>query len=73
MAAHTRTRRSLSAKKAHAARFHPDRDTTDLDRALKFEGAREYVTRLVDTFPPLTDEQVGKLSAILRGSRPDAA
>ena len=59
--------RRLRSRLAVAARYHPDQpELADDDRrALKAKVAEQYVRDLVDTFPPLTPEQRGRLAALL--------
>jgi hypothetical protein len=51
------------------ARHHPDRpDLTVEDRQhVKAATAERYIRRLVDTFPPLTDQQRARLATLLAG------
>ena len=66
--------RRLRARVAQAARYHPHQpELADDDRrALKAAVAEQYVRDLVDTFPPLTPEQRGRLAALLAdGERGD--
>ncbi len=65
--------RSLANKKRALARWHPDADTSELDRDLKAARASEYVRRLVSEAPPLTELQRARLAALLLGARPDRA
>lgn len=51
---------------AHAKRRDPDADVTELRRQLKAERLAEYVERVVSEAPPLTDEQLSRITAILR-------
>lgn len=59
--------RRLRARVAQAARYHPDQpELADDDRrALKAKVAEQYVRNLVDTWPPLTDAQKGRLATLL--------
>jgi hypothetical protein len=45
----------------------------DDQRALKVDRAEKLVRELVDTFPPLTAEQRGRLALLLQGGGGDAA
>jgi hypothetical protein len=62
--------RRLRARVARAARYHPDQPELAGDdrRALKAKVAEQYVRDLVDSFPPLTDAQKGRLAALLNGT-----
>src|SRR5271154_2563265 len=60
--------RSKRARLAHAARFAPEADQTDLRRDLKAERASDYVRRLVAEAPPLTELQCARLAALLLGA-----
>jgi hypothetical protein len=66
--------RRLRARVAQAARCHPDQPELVADdrRALKARVAEQYVRDLVDTWPPLTDNQRGRLAALLTGAREEA-
>ena len=59
--------RRLRARVAQAARYHPHQpELADDDRrALKAKVAEQYVRNLVDTWPPLTDAQKGRLATLL--------
>lgn len=57
---HTRSKIAL------AKRHNPDADVTELQRQLKAERLAEYVERVVSEAPPLTDEQLARVTAILR-------
>jgi hypothetical protein len=58
------------ARVAAVARHHPDQADLDADarRDLKAANADRYVRDLVDSWPPLTPEQRGRLAALLAGS-----
>jgi hypothetical protein len=60
-----RTRARVAALKRH----HPD-DKQTLDLARDFKAARlaEYVERMMDAAPPLSQEQRDKLANLLRGA-----
>jgi hypothetical protein len=59
------------ARVAALSRHHPDQPELDADarRDLKVANAAQYVRQLVDSWPPLTDEQRGRLAALLTGTR----
>jgi hypothetical protein len=62
--------------RAAALRCHyPDRPelAADDQRTLKAARAERFVRELVDTFPPLTADQRGRLALLLRGGGDDAA
>ncbi|MEQ7124720.1 hypothetical protein ABN034_09355 [Actinopolymorpha sp. B11F2] len=61
--------RTAKSRLAAARRWHPNADTTDLDRDLKFANAEDYIRRLVDTAPPLTADQRDRLAVLLRPAR----
>jgi hypothetical protein len=56
--------RRLRDSVARAARFHPDQPELAADdrRTLKVIRASQYIKDLVDTWPPLTDSQKGRLA-----------
>lgn len=61
------------ARVAALTRHRPD-DTPALDearRALKTAGAEDYIRKLVDSAPPLSDSQRSRLAVLLLGG--DAA
>jgi hypothetical protein len=62
--------RRLRARAAALTRHHPDQPelADDTRRQLKADNAEQYVRQLVDTWPPLTDEQRGRLAALLAGA-----
>jgi hypothetical protein len=61
--------RRRRARAAALRRHHPDRPelAADDQRTLKAARAERFVRELVDTFPPLTSEQRGRLALLLRG------
>lgn len=52
---------------AVAKRRDPDSDVTDLKRELKAARLAEHVRQVVESFPPLTTEQVDRIAVLLRG------
>lgn len=60
-------RRRLRARIARASRGDQasTENPAELRRELKAVNAAEYIRRLVDTAPPLTDEERRRLAAIL--------
>jgi hypothetical protein len=62
--------RRQRARLAAVTRHHPDQPELDADarRDLKAANAAHYVRDLVDTWPPLTAEQRGRLAALLTGA-----
>jgi hypothetical protein len=62
--------RRLRARAAAVTRHHPDQPELAADdrRKLKADAAERYVRDLVDTWPPLTDTQRGRLAALLAGA-----
>jgi hypothetical protein len=67
--------RRRRARAAALRRHHPDKPelAADDQRALKVDRAEKLVRELVDTFPPLTAEQRGRLALLLQGGGGDAA
>jgi hypothetical protein len=63
-------RRHLAASKAAKSRWHPDADTTLLDRDLRAAHLEEHVREAVAGWPPLTDEQKSGIAVLLRSSQP---
>ena len=61
-----RARDSWAHTPDRAARLEP------ANRARRYAAAEKYVQRLVETAPPLTDEQRTRLAAILAPARTDA-
>lgn len=57
---------------AHAKKQDPDADVTELRAQLKAERLEDYIARVVDSAPPLTDEQRERLAALLRPVGGDA-
>jgi hypothetical protein len=59
--------RRARARLAAVTRHHPDQADLDADarRDLKAANAAQYVRDLVDSWPPLTDAQRGRLAALL--------
>jgi hypothetical protein len=55
--------RRLRARAAALARHHPDQP--EPRRTMKADAAERYLRDLVDTWPPLTPEQRGRLAALL--------
>jgi hypothetical protein len=62
--------RRARARLAAVRRHHPDQPDLDADarRDLKAANAAQYVRDLVDGWPPLTDQQRGRLAALLTGT-----
>ncbi|MBQ0902676.1 hypothetical protein [Micromonospora sp. U21] len=53
---------------AHKRRYTPDDpDTIAAQRDFRAERAEDYIRRLVDEAPPLTEEQRARLAALLTG------
>ena len=61
------TRRRLRSQIAAASRHHPDTDLTPLRRDLAAEGLADHIAKTVAEAPPLTSEQVDRLTGLLRG------
>jgi hypothetical protein len=59
----TPEQRQQRARVAALSRHHPE-----LRRERKADAAERYVRELVDTWPPLTDAQKGRLAALLTGN-----
>jgi hypothetical protein len=52
---------------ANAVRFHlPDTEVAELRQRLKAERLEAHVREIVDSAPPLTDEQCARIAALLR-------
>jgi hypothetical protein len=60
---------TLRARLAATTRHHPDADASKLRTELRTETAAEYIRRLVDEAPPLSDDQRNRLASILRPAR----
>lgn len=65
----THHRAVIAAKQRH----HPDADLTEDRRALRAARAEDYIRKLVDEAPRLSDEQRSRLAVILRDSAGGAA
>ena len=62
---HSKTRARIAALTRH----HPDdQKTIDLARDFKAERLAEYIERVVDAAPPLTQAQRDNLAILLRGA-----
>ena len=60
--------RTARARIAALKRHHPnDQETVELARDFKAERLVEYVQRVLDSAPPLTQTQREKLALLLRG------
>ena len=60
--------RTSRARVAALTRHHPDSsETVELTRDFKAERLGEYIQRVVDAAPPLTDDQRDRLALLLRG------
>lgn len=66
MAAHDPNVRRLSS--SHAARSRWGKPTDDSARNLAAARAEDYIKRLVDSAPPLTEAQRSRLAALLAGA-----
>lgn len=53
------------ARLAATLRHHPDADTTEIRRDLRAAKLADYIRKVVDEAPPLTDAQRERLAAIL--------
>ena len=62
MSTWTKTRSQI----AHAKRRDPLADTTELTRQLKAERLEDYIARVVDAAPPLTNAQRDRIASLLR-------
>jgi len=61
--------RETRARIAALNRHHPqDQKTIDLARDFKAERLAEYIERVVDAAPPLTQAQRDNLAILLRGA-----
>jgi hypothetical protein len=65
MPARDQATRVISARLAAVERHHPDADTSELRRQLRAARAEDYIRRLIDSAPPLTDEQRARLATLL--------
>jgi hypothetical protein len=70
MAARTPARRSASSRMSALSRSRSDDDPVLVEarQALRVAGLSEYIQRVVDTAPPLTQAQRDKLALLLRGA-----
>ena len=70
MAARTPARRSASSRVSALSRSRSDNDPVLVEarQALRVAGLAEYIQRVLDTAPPLTQEQRDKLAILLRGA-----
>lgn len=57
--------RTAKAKLAAASRHHPEQDHENLRRELKAAGLEDHVRKAVESYPPLTPEQLQIISAAL--------
>ncbi|MDV8000382.1 hypothetical protein [Rhodococcus sp. IEGM 1408] len=57
---------SLAGRRAAAVRHHPDR-VDEIDRDLAASQLADYARHVAETAPPLADEQVDRIVALLRG------
>lgn len=64
LAAASKTR-TAKAKLAAASRHHPEQNHDDLRRELKTAGLADHVRKAVESYPPLTAEQLQIISAAL--------
>lgn len=66
---------SLSRRRNALKRYRTDDDPVliEADRAAREAGLEQHIRKVVDAAPPLTDEQLGRLAAILRPSLDRAA
>lgn len=61
--------RSARARLAAAKRHHPDDDKThELSAQFKTDRLAQHIERLLATAPPLSQDQRGRLAALLRGA-----
>lgn len=60
----TKTRSEI----AHAKKADPSADVTELKRQLKAERLADHIQFVVDSAPPLSDEQRERIAALLRPS-----
>lgn len=61
----TKTRSEIAVAK----RKNPNADTTELHRKMREERAAEYIKKLVEQAPPLSDEQRTRLAELLKPVR----
>jgi len=60
---HTRSRIGIELRR------DPNADVTELRRQLKAERTAEYIQKVVDAWPPLTDQQRTALAELLKPVR----
>ena len=60
------TTRTLRGQLGAIRRHHPDRDDTSIARDLAASVIADYVAKIVDSAPPLTEEQCTRIAALLR-------
>lgn len=65
MPARSKAVQEISGKLGAVRRWSPDADTTEIERNLKAASADDYIRRLVDSAPPLSDMQRARLAALL--------
>jgi len=58
---------SKIGRRSAVIRHTPNADTTDLERDIAASQLVDYARHVVDTAPPLTDDQVNRVVALLRG------
>lgn len=68
-------RRQLRARKGVAVRLGHHDEAQRLDTEIRTAKLEDYIRRVVDAAPPLTDEQRDRIAALLRPTAggPDAA
>ena len=65
----TESWQSARARLSAVARHHPEQDTTELRQALRDARAEDAVRKVVESWPPLSDETRQRLAAILAPAR----
>ena len=58
----------VRARIANTRRHHPDADVTDDQRTLAALQLEKHIRRIVDAAPPLNDQQLDRLRALLAPS-----
>lgn len=63
------TTRTLRGQLGAIRRHHPDQDDSSIARDLAASVITDYVVKVVDSAPPLTDEQCDRIASLLRSGR----
>jgi hypothetical protein len=68
MPSHDPAVRALACTIAATERHHPNADTSELRRDLRAASLAEHIRKVVDSAPPLSDQQRARLAALLHPS-----